>query len=146
MPAGRPRAFSSPEQLQELIDAYFAKCDARVQTRFDKEGNPINSINPEPYTMSGLALSIGVDRTTLINYSHKDEYFNTIKAAKARVEQDVERRLLETSNQTGAIFSLKNNFDGWRDKQETELSGNLSLDNNRKAVAERIIQRLTKGK
>jgi hypothetical protein len=123
MPAGRPPAFTSPEQLQKLIDAYFAKCDARVQTRFDKEGNPINSINPEPYTMSGLALACGVDRQTILNYSEKDEFFGTIKAAKQKVEADVERRLLETSNQTGAIFSLKNNFDGWKDKQETEHSG-----------------------
>ena len=124
MPAGRPPAFTSPEQLKSLIDAYFDKCDARVSTRFDKDGEPINTLNPEPYTMSGLALSIGVDRQTLLNYSKEYEYFGTIKQARQKVEADVERRLLETSNQTGAIFNLKNNFD-WRDKQETEHSGNV---------------------
>jgi len=118
MPGGRPPVFESPEQLQSLIDAYFAKCDARVTTRFDKDGEPINTLNPEPYTMSGLAYDLGIDRTTLINYEKKDEFFNTLKAAKQKVQRDVERRLMETPNQTGAIFNLKNNF-GWVDKTES---------------------------
>jgi hypothetical protein len=125
MPVGKPPAFTSPEQLQKLIDAYFAKCDARVSTRFDKDGEPISTLNPEPYTMSGLALSMGFDRQTILNYSKKDEYVGTIKAARQKVEADVERRLMETSNQTGAIFNLKNNF-AWVDKQESDVNAKVS--------------------
>ena len=40
---------------------------------------------------------------------------------------------------------MKNRFrDDWKDKQETEHSGTLSLDDNRKAVVERILDRLKK--
>ena len=122
---GRPPAFESAEQLQQLIDAYFAKCDARVTTKFDKDGNMTATSNPEPYTMSGLALSVGVDRQTILNYSNKDNFFGTIKAARSKVEQDVERRLMETQNQTGAIFNLKNNFN-WVDKSESDVNAKVS--------------------
>jgi hypothetical protein len=126
MAGGRPPVFNSPKELEVLIDEYFAKCDARVSVRYDKDGEPITTLNPEPYTMSGLALAIGVDRTTLINYEKKDEFFHSLKAAKQKVESDVERRLMETPNQTGAIFNLKNNFKGWKDKQETDVTAKVS--------------------
>lgn len=137
---GRPPAFNSPEEMQEKIDAYFAKCDARVSTRFDKDGEPINTLNPEPYTMSGLALALGVDRETILNYAEKDEYFGTIKAARAKVAADVERRLMETPNQTGAIFNLKNNF-GWVDRTESANTLALDITPNRAEVVKRIIER-----
>jgi len=121
-PVGQPPKFNSCQEMQEKIDAYFAKCDSRISTRFDKDGEPINTLNPEPYTMSGLAYALDMERQTLLNYSNKEEYFDTIKKARMKVQIDVERRLMETANQTGAIFNLKNNF-GWVDKQESELSG-----------------------
>ena len=137
---GRPPAFNSPEEMQAKIDAYFAKCDSRVISKFEKDGSVTTTVVPEPYTMSGLALALGVDRDTILNYSEKEEYFGTVKAARARVAADVERRLMEGSNQTGAIFSLKNNF-GWIDKQERELSGTLDITPNRAEVVKRIIER-----
>lgn len=140
---GRPPAFKTPEEMQAKIDAYFAKCDSRVSTRFDKDGEPINTLNPEPYTMSGLALALGVDRETILNYAEKDDFFGTVKAARIKVQADVERRLMETSNQTGAIFSLKNNF-GWVDKQEHAVDARVEMQENRKAVVERLLERLKK--
>ena len=81
----------------------------------------------EPYTVTGLALALDVDRRTLLNYSEKDEFFPTIKKAKLRVENYLEKRLINDSSTTGIIFNLKNNYD-WRDKQEIEHSGNLKLE------------------
>lgn len=106
---GKPPVFNSVEELEKLIDDYFNYCT---------EHN-------EYFTMSGLALFIGIDRKTLNNYSHKDAYFPTIKRAKEIVEHSMEQLLLTKDKPTGIIFSMKNNF-GWVDKQE--ISQDIKLD------------------
>lgn len=107
--AGQPMKYKTVEALQEAIDNYF-EVDAFVT---DGEGS--KSYLP---TMSGLALSLDVDRRTIVNYSHNSEYFPTIRKAKAKIEAFIETRLYG-NNVTGCIFNLKNNFD-WKDKQEIE--------------------------
>jgi len=103
---GRPRLYNSAEELEVLIDKYFKDCIK----------------DNRPYTMSGLAYALGMDRRTLINYSKEEEYFHTIKKAKDFVEQYVEEKLLTNSGvTTGVIFNLKNNFD-WKDKQEIDAN------------------------
>lgn len=98
---GRPPAFESVECLQAKIDEYF-----------DSTETP---------TMSGMAVHLGVDRRTIVNYSAKEHFFPTIKAARARVEAFLEERLYQ-QNVAGVIFNLKNNF-GWTDKTQQEISG-----------------------
>lgn len=118
---GRPVLYSNPEELSALIDEYFDFCDNRVQQVYSPKAEAvIEIINPEPYTMSGLAYHLGMDRRTLLDYGTKDTFLALIKYARARVERDVERRLFEGGgNVAGAIFNLKNNF-GWRDQKELE--------------------------
>lgn len=126
---GRPLKYSEPEKLKDAIDEYFANCDARIQQVYSKKSDGvIEVINPEPYTMAGLAYALGIDRHTLLNYSRDELFFTTVKEGRDKVQIDVERRLME-SNPTGAIFNLKNNF-GYVDKTEvaTEISGQLATD------------------
>jgi hypothetical protein len=105
MPAGRPMKFESAEQMQELIDAYFENCDA----------------NDEIYTITGLAMALDTDRQTLVNYSKKEEFFDTIKKAKQRVENQVVSRALKGEyNSAVAIFLMKNNY-GYQDKVEVRV-------------------------
>lgn len=118
---GRPPKYATPELMQEAIDDYFAECDNRTKVFYDKEGSGIEGTIPEPYTMSGLAYALDMDRRTLVDYAHNESFFPLVKAARNRVQRDVERRLMETSNQSGAIFNLKNNF-GWHDKTETDIT------------------------
>lgn len=108
---GRPPKYNKVEEMQKKIDEYFLQCD--------KEH--------EPYTVTGLAMALDIDRRTLLNYGDKDEFFPTIKKAKLRVENYLEKRLIKDSSTTGIIFNLKNNYD-WRDKQEIEHSGKLKLE------------------
>jgi len=141
MPAGRPLKFKSVKELQEKIVAYFAECDPHVEdvTEWvearDKEGKLLKDDNGMnylvevhhkvmtkqiPYTITGLALALDTSRETLLEYEEREEFVDTIKKAKDRCHNYVENSLL-TSNPTGAIFNLKNNY-GWRDKTEQDLT------------------------
>lgn len=121
-PGGAPLLFKTPEVLQKAIDEYFDHCDNRLVQGYDNKTNEqFAYISPEPYTMSGLAYALGVDRKTILNYSDREQFFPTIKRARDRVQMDVERRLME-KQPTGAIFNLKNNF-GWVDETKSVLAG-----------------------
>lgn len=100
------RKYESVEELQSVIEEYFDFCDE----------------NEKPYTMSGLALALGISRQTLINYSKDENYFDTIKNAKQLVEMQLEENALSNkTNSTFTIFNLKNNFN-WKDKTEVETN------------------------
>ena len=102
---GRPMKFKSVEELQTKIDNYFKECNE----------------NNEIYTVTGLAMALDTDRQTLVNYSNREEYFDTIKKAKQKIEnQMVNRALTGVYNPTVSIFLMKNNF-GYVDKQEQEV-------------------------
>ena len=155
---GRPPTWDTPEQLQKLIDEYFLSClspimenienpeyDAekakeygedydiskkiRVQ-KTDGAGNPIYE-QIEPFTITGLARSIGTSRNTLLEYEKelltsmdenlRKQFAHTIKEAKRVVEEYLEKYMYTGKNQTSAIFVAKNNF-GWIDRRETDLT------------------------
>ncbi|MBR6907719.1 hypothetical protein IKN40_04435 [bacterium] len=101
--------YKTPEEFQKVIDNYFAKCDEEHR----------------PYTMSGLALALGLDRSTLVRYGEKDLFANLVKKAKLKVETMLEENLYRTGNNSGIIFNLKNNY-GWRD--QIEIADNDKLN------------------
>jgi hypothetical protein len=104
--AGRPLKFQSVEALESMIDGYFIECDQ----------------NKEPYLITGLALWLDTSRETLLNYEDRPEFFDTIKRAKLRCENWVEKgAMMNKINATSAIFNLKNNY-GWHDRTETDLT------------------------
>lgn len=107
--AGQPMKYKTVEELQVAVDNYFAVDAFMPNAAGESEYLP---------TMAGLALSLDVDRRTIVNYSHNEEYFPTIRKARAKIESFIETRLYG-NNVTGCIFNLKNNFD-WKDKQEIE--------------------------
>lgn len=100
---GRPLKFTDPEKFAEQVDAYFDYCDE----------------NDKPYTMSGLGVYLDTSADTLIDYSKKDDFSETIKKAKERIYSYAEESLYRTSQVAGVIFNLKNNW-GWKDKYEQD--------------------------
>lgn len=96
---GRPRKYKTNEELEKVIKEYF---DSRPEIE---------------WTVTGLAMALDLDRKALIEYSEHDEFSNTIKKAKERVQESYEKSLRK-NGRTGDIFALKN-F-GWTDKQEIE--------------------------
>lgn len=127
---GRPRKFETPEQMQESIEAYFQKCDSSTAFTIVGKGESqrVEEIpSPNPYTIEGLCNALGMTRQSLLNYSEKDEYFDIIKDAKAKVLENLSVRALRgTNHATVSIFMMKNNY-GYTDKHETEHSGSIDI-------------------
>lgn len=97
--------YKTEKDLQKGIDKYFQECDKKER----------------PYTMSGLAESLDIDRTTLIRYGDRDLFATLIKKAKQKVERQLEENaLMGKGNATFTIFNLKNNY-GWQDRTEVEV-------------------------
>ena len=116
---GRPKIFNDVKEVEEKINAYFNYCE-------EKE---------KPYTMSGLAYYLGIDRKTLLNYSKNEEYFHTIKKARDKVQMQLEENALSNkANPTFTIFNLKNNFD-WKDKIEHSSSEVENINKNISNIA-----------
>lgn len=98
---GRPLKFKTVEELQNAIDVYF-------------------EVTPkEEWTITGLALALDTCRQTLLNYETKDNFLDTIKKAKLRVENGYEIDL-KKHGRSGTIFALKN-FD-WKDQTQTDIT------------------------
>lgn len=106
--------YKTEEQLKKGIDAYFKDCEKRKA----------------PYTMSGLALALGIERKTLVNYAEREMFYSLIKDAKDKVQKQLEENALcGKGNSTFTIFNLKNNY-GWTDEQkvETKIQSNGILE------------------
>lgn len=121
-PVGRPPKYTSVEEIESKIEAYFKKCegepllDDQGNAVTDKRGVPI-FVNRHPPTVTGLALALGFNtRLSLLRYQGKKEFVNTITRAKSLVEQYAEERLFDRDGVQGAKFSLVNNFKGWSEK------------------------------
>ncbi len=129
---GCPPKYKTPEEMQAVIDAYFAECegdyitDGEGNLMTDKNGHPVKS-KPRPLTITGLALALGfTTRQALLNYEAKPKFVDTVQRAKTKVEQYAEERLFDREGVNGAKFNLSNNFKGWSEKQQIDSNVNLS--------------------
>jgi len=107
MPAGRPPLFKTADELEQHGKAYFD---------FDTDNKP---------TITGLALYLGFEsRQSFYDYEKDGEFSYIVKRLRLKIESVYEKALHGTTP-TGAIFALKN-F-GWKDKQEVEQSGGVTI-------------------
>jgi hypothetical protein len=107
--SGSGKKYPTPELLSEAIEKYFEKCDEAKK----------------PYTMSGLALSLGFsERKSLLNYKKEpgyEMYFEVLNKAKLRMEAQIEEYLMTKQSVAGIIFNAKNNY-GFTDTQTIDLT------------------------
>src|SRR5436190_4378779 len=104
--SGRPAHYSTPDELEAATLAYFDWCtDTSTKS-----------------TVTGLALHLGFcSRSSFDDYEKRNNEFSyIIKRSKLAIENSY-----ELSGQTIDIFALKNM--GWKDKSETEHSGELTV-------------------
>lgn len=130
----REKAFPSPQNLEAKCNEYFASCLGPV---FDKHGEIVRNdegnivyTQKKPYTISGLALYLGVSTETIRQYGKgimddlgfeslddPDSYRNVIKRAKQRIEEYAEGRLYDRDGFNGAQLVLNTGFH-WRTSKE----------------------------
>ena len=121
---GRKPTFTSAEEMQEKIDAYFASCEPELLR--DGDGTPMLNKNGEPVyvggrpmTIQGLVLALGfTSRQSLLNYKAKREFVDTVTRARLRVEQYAAERLFDRDAQRGAQFTLAYGFGYARDAED----------------------------
>lgn len=102
--------FETPEAMQAAVDDYFTK----------------KTKDKKPFTVCGMSLHLGfASRQSLFEYGRKPKFTDIVKAAKSRIEEQLEENL-HSSGCTGTIFNLKANF-GWRD-QFVEVTGKDGKD------------------
>lgn len=95
----------------------------------------------KPYLITGICMALDIDRSTLIDYENGNQDLNpddeeydkniprfshTIKAAKIKCQNYTENHLYTGKNATGAIFSLKNNYN-WKDSSEVQQDTNVTV-------------------
>lgn len=111
-PNGRPRRYPSHEAFAAKVEEYFAS----------EEGK-------EFPTLSGLCLFMGFcDKQSFSNYeTYGEEFSLTVNKTRLRIETHRHKMLIDRGSFTpGIIFDLKNNH-GWKDQQQLEHSGSVSV-------------------
>lgn len=140
---GRPLKYKTPEEMQKKIDEYFESC-YRPVTKYNNNTGKFETIKNDngeivkeqyrPFTVTGLADALDLNRSDLLNYDKKSEFHNTVTRAKRKCEIYAEERLFDRDGNRGAIFSLSNNFKNWADKQTIETTKepviNINMINN----------------
>ena len=111
------------DEVLDRIRAYF---NSITRTVHDQETGEVTTEWISPPTKSGLARSLGIDRSTLVDYvsgigskgiPYTEEHGNQkvraedmplVRSAVAFVEEFYEGRLASSGNQSGSIFFLLN--------------------------------------
>jgi hypothetical protein len=137
------KKFETPEQMQAAIEEYFAKCDAGRKRKYVSQGRVLEIADSAiPYTVSGLALCLGVDIRTLNNYENRkgyEEFFPIVRAAKLRVLQCLEERGLTGEYNANIVkFQLSCNF-GYKEAAK-EDGTEIGSDSERNEILEKNLQ------
>ena len=130
---GRPRLWNSAVELQADIDEYFDWCKDNPFIKVEFNGkDAIECKVPieRPPTIEGLAVHLGTNRATLLNYQKKkgfEEFFYTIKRAKEKINADkVSGAVAGVYNVNAVKFDLTNNTRGkekYTDSKALDMGG-----------------------
>lgn len=104
---GKPKAFPTPQDLQEKFKEYITNCPDAIPT------------------ITGFCLYCDINRDTFYGYKEYDGYSDTLKRIDDYLEQAAVNQMMVARNPAAQMFYLKNKFN-WADKQE--ISNNLTVN------------------
>ena len=129
----RPKKYTAMEFAEKFVE-YLSFCKETIINRW------IAWITTKPLTISWFCLFAWVSREYLSEKSKNPEFSDTIKEIRMMIENDVEEKaLLWIYSPTASSFNLKNNF-GWKEKNETELIGNIVLEWEDEKIYKKILK------
>lgn len=164
---GRPLKFADAATLERKIQAYFESCAEHWEEaeeyvpQYNEKGvllvvngavvyDKLRKMVKRPAvipTVTGLAVALDTSRETLMEYTDRPEYTDTIKKAKDFIHFATEQLLANGGAQpAGVIFSLKNNW-GWKDKTDLDISSSDgSMSPVAKLTEEQLVALMDKAK
>ena len=158
---GSAKKFLSPEHLQGVVNEYFESCMGPMFYKGDlvrdDDGNLVKT-QVKPFTLSGLALYLGVSTQTLKKYregrldtildemrAETDDcltFSRVILTAKQTIEAYAEGRLYDKDGQRGAQFVLDCCY-GWVSRKEAsdirKAAGDIDLRRQEFALKKQLI-------
>lgn len=124
----------TPKNLKEIksrVEEYFK---SRLAPVTDKNGNILTDENGEiikkvalPYTLTGLALAVGLDSREELFKFEDPEINRYLKMSAMKVEEYAEERLFSKEAFSGVKLFLAVNFDRWNDGVNDEESNEYSV-------------------
>lgn len=107
----RPQ-YKTAQEIRDAAQLYFDACKA------DKA----------PYTMTGLAMALGFSRATFCRYGQTAPFGEVIADLRQVVENQLENRVLTSTNPGGAKFVLNVNC-GWQESHKVDqaIEGGITL-------------------
>ena len=132
------KKYETPEDLKKACDDYFKSRETFI---YDRHGQPLR--NPitggyeksyRPLTVSGLALHLGIQSKTLMDYQYlsqagliQPEYAEVVLAARQKVEEYAEGRGYDKEGAAGSKFVLQSAF-GWKTEKEKREEIKIRVD------------------
>ena len=139
-PGGRPLLWDDPQELSDLIDQYFAKCDkGREITEPNKRGEIVTYRQPIPYTYEGLAHFLDVETKTIWNYAKRDKFLRTLSRARQKIQASwLEHGLTGRFNAKIANLCLAATNNDYRINQQHDLTIESMEDKLRRIQQQRL--------
>lgn len=149
---GSQKRFLSPEHLQCMVNEYFESCNGPLIDKFHQlvrdENKNVVKIQVKPWTVSGLALYLGISTMTLKKYREGaiDTLLDEMKAktddtmtfsdvvlrARQRIEGYAESRLYDKDGQRGGQFVLDCCFNWVGRKEASDIAASRAATKLRK--------------
>jgi len=140
-PPGRPPKYSSPEEMELVIDDYFAECDKGKSIKYwdPKRKKEITISQSIPYTMERLSIFLGFSGVkSLWEYKKKAKFSEVLTRARTLIAAEcVEGTMIGRYPPQFVPFRLCN-MD--KDNYQSINQGHISIDVNLNQA-----QQLTKG-
>lgn len=135
---GAHRVYETPEQLKKACDEYFK---SRETFLYNKHGEPLRDpVTGEyekayrPLSLAGLALHLGIQTKTLMNYHYAceaglipPEFGIVVMEARQKIEAYAEERGYDREGAAGSKFVLQSGFD-WKTEKERREEIKLRVD------------------